>query len=213
MLLIQPKEFRNKTPSNTTCLIRLTLGMLKMLQTCSAMNPVRRIIRLQPLHPWTSRLQEMEPEMLSMLLNAKRNERPPEMDQIFPPDGSGAIADRMTSMPKDYMRSPMEVSEDDKKRMMEKPYDDPEPTPDEKYGGFNPNKPTGKPMREKSPQEYEKKRSEEKRRTAGGDRKGKSPDQKDPATKPKLGQGLVDRAKNTHTMPGSSKYKRRWRII
>ena len=170
----------------------------------AANNPIT-----QPLHPWTSRLQEMEPEMLSMLLNAKRSERPPEMDQIFPPDGGGSIADRMTSMPKDYMRSPMEVSEDDKKRMMEKPYDDPEPTPDEKYGGFNPNKPTGKPMREKSPKDYERMRDEQKRRTARGDRKGKSPDQKDPAKKPKLGQGLVDRAKkNTHTMPGSSKYKK-----
>ena len=185
----------------------------------AADNPIT-----QPLHPWTSRLQEMEPEMLSMLLNAKRSERPPEMDQIYPPDGSGAIADRIVEpfaggptmprepeMPKDYMRSPKEIAEDDKRRMMERPYPDPqkERTPDEKYGGFNPNKPTGKPMREKSPQEYEKKRSEEKRRTAGGDRKGNSPDQKDPAKKPKLGQGLVDRAKqNTHTMPGSSKYKK-----
>ena len=174
----------------------------------AANNPIT-----QPLHPWTSRLQEMEPEMLSMLLNAKRSERPPEMDQIFPPDGSGAIADRMVEpftgnptmprepeMPKDYMQSPMEIAEDDKRRMMEKPYDDPEP---------NPNKPTGKPMREKSPKDYEKKRGEEKRRTASGDRKGKSPDQKDPTKKPKLGQGLVDRAKkNTHTMPGSSKYKK-----
>ena len=114
--------------------------------------------------------------MLSMLLNAKRSERPPEMDQIFPPDGGGSIADRM---PKDYMRSPMEISEDDKKRMMEKPYRiDPEPKPDDKYGDPYPNKPTGKPMREKSPQDYEKKRGEEKRRTASGDRKGKSPDQK-----------------------------------
>ena len=82
------------------------------------------------------------------------------MDQIFPPDGGGSIADRM---PKDYMRSPMEISEDDKKRMMEKPYRiDPEPKPDDKYGDPYPNKPTGKPMREKSPQDYEKKRGEEK---------------------------------------------------
>ena len=31
----------------------------------AANNPIT-----QPLHPWTSRLQGMEPEMLSMLLNA-----------------------------------------------------------------------------------------------------------------------------------------------
>ena len=147
----------------------------------------------------------MEPEMLSMLLNAKRSERPPEMDQIYPPDGRGSIDDAMRS----FMRSPMEIAQEQKQRSMEKPYDPQrEPTPDDKYGGFNPNKATGKPMREESPKDYEKKRSEEKRRTAGGDRKGKSPDQKEPA-KPKLGQGLVDRAKkNTHTMPGSSGYKK-----
>tara|TARA_R100001463_G_scaffold9433_4_gene28150 strand:+ start:958 stop:1569 length:612 start_codon:yes stop_codon:yes gene_type:complete len=167
------------------------------------------------LHPWTNRLQGMEPEMLSMLLNAKRGERPPEMDQIYPPDGGGSIDDAMRSMmtfpsemrepPKDHMRSPMEIAEEQEKRMMEKPYE----TPEDRHGGFNPNKATGKPMREKSPKDYGKKRDEEKRRTASGDRKGKSPDKKDPAKKPKLGQGLVDRAKkNTHTMPGSSDYKK-----
>ena len=67
-----------------------------------------------------------------------------------------------------------------------KPYDGGEPYDGQGEG----------PKREKIPKNY-------------GDKKGKSFDPKDPAKKPKLGQGLIDRArKNTHTMPGSSKFEK-----
>lgn len=157
-------------------------------------------------------LRQMNPRLLDALINMRveqDRDRPiPPMHQN--PTDKGPMGEPYES--DGQMMSPhssmglYDLEDDDEMRErmptpkeMDEPYDGKEP-----YGGQGEG-----PMRERSPKDYEKKRSEEKRRTAGGDRKGNSPDHKDPVKPPKLGQGLIDRArKNTHTMPGSTKYQK-----
>ncbi len=166
-------------------------------------------------------MRQMNPRLLDALINMrveddKRMPTPPmhqnPMDKLPPSEpymGENPKENRF----KRPSPNPDPRDMERQKRIMENPRDN-SPNPkgdmDEPYGGGEPYGGQGEgPMREMSPKNYEKKRSEEKRRTAGGDRKGKSPDQESPAKKPKLGQGLIDRArKNTHTMPGSTKYEK-----
>jgi len=163
-------------------------------------------------------MRRMNPRLLDALINMRVEEGqkiPPMhqnpmggMNPTGPPSEYDSPPPRTRMFDRGDITPPDAMGQMDperQKRMMANPKDYPgKGDTGEPYGGQGEG-----PMREMSPKNYEQKRSEEKRRTAGGDRKGKSPDMENPAKPPKLGQGLIDRArKNTHTMPGSSKFKK-----